>query len=307
MKKYPYNYSFDVPENLKIRLIINTDCKNEADDQFALVQALMTPKFKIAGVIAAHFGTRKFHDSMSRSYDEIVKILDLMDLTGTVGVFRGAETAIPDESTPVLSEGSQLIIKEALKDDPSPLYAIFWGPLTDMASALISRPEIASRVNVIWIGGAAWPVGGNEFNLSNDIHAANVIMKSQLPVQIITSPGFNHIFVSFAEIEYRVARRGKIGAYLFEQLVQFTADNADSLSKRRHTDGETWCLGDSPSLGLLMNQHGYAYIEVPAPLYSPDMYYIHTNENRPVKLYDNMDSRFLLEDFYSKLALNYPD
>ncbi len=33
MKKW--NYEFDVPDTKKVRMIVHTDCKNEADDQFA--------------------------------------------------------------------------------------------------------------------------------------------------------------------------------------------------------------------------------------------------------------------------------
>jgi purine nucleosidase len=36
---------FDIPDPKKIRLIVNTDAKNEADDQFAIVHALLTPQF----------------------------------------------------------------------------------------------------------------------------------------------------------------------------------------------------------------------------------------------------------------------
>ena len=31
-----WKYAYQVPENKKIRVIVHTDCKNEADDQFAL-------------------------------------------------------------------------------------------------------------------------------------------------------------------------------------------------------------------------------------------------------------------------------
>ena len=45
------------PPERRARVIVNTDAKNEADDQFAIVRALLTPSFEIAGVIPAHFGT----------------------------------------------------------------------------------------------------------------------------------------------------------------------------------------------------------------------------------------------------------
>ena len=50
-----FKYAYQVPENKKIRVIVHTDCKNEADDQFALAHHLMTPQFVVKGIIAGHF------------------------------------------------------------------------------------------------------------------------------------------------------------------------------------------------------------------------------------------------------------
>ena len=38
------------------RVVIDTDAKNEADDQFAIVHALLSPSLDVRGLIAAHFG-----------------------------------------------------------------------------------------------------------------------------------------------------------------------------------------------------------------------------------------------------------
>ena len=38
------------------RVIINTDAKNEADDQFAIVHALLSPSLDVRGFIAAQVG-----------------------------------------------------------------------------------------------------------------------------------------------------------------------------------------------------------------------------------------------------------
>ena len=45
-----WKYAYQVSENKKIRVIVHTDCKNEADDQFALAHHLMTPKFDVRGI-----------------------------------------------------------------------------------------------------------------------------------------------------------------------------------------------------------------------------------------------------------------
>ncbi|MCZ6872475.1 MAG: nucleoside hydrolase, partial [bacterium] len=123
----------DFPADAKQRVIVNTDAKNEADDQYAIVHAVLTPSFDLHGIIPAHFGTRKSATSMQDSYDETTLLLRLMDLEGEVRVEAGATHAIPDESTPVDSPGARLIIEEAMKDDKRPLYVAFYGPLTDMA------------------------------------------------------------------------------------------------------------------------------------------------------------------------------
>ena len=129
---------------------------------------------------------------------------------------------MPDETTPQPSPGAQFIIDEAMKDDPRPLYVAFLGPLTDMAAALLMEPRLNERnVIVVWIGGGQWPVGGREFNLSNDIHAANVVMKSKVQVWQIPMTVYRMMAVGYAELNERVYDKGAIGKYLVEQLVEW--------------------------------------------------------------------------------------
>lgn len=55
MKNNMWNYAYTVPENKKVRVIVHTDCKNEADDQYAVAHHLMTPRFDVKGLVAGHF------------------------------------------------------------------------------------------------------------------------------------------------------------------------------------------------------------------------------------------------------------
>ena len=64
---------FDIPDNKKIRVIIDTDAACEADDPFAIVQALLSPKLMVKGICAEHFAE---DGSMEKSFDEIKTILD---------------------------------------------------------------------------------------------------------------------------------------------------------------------------------------------------------------------------------------
>lgn len=65
-------------------------CQYKADDQYAIVQALLTDRFIIKNIIAAHFGVEKSPTSMEDSYKEIEKIIDLMDLGKNVPISRGS-------------------------------------------------------------------------------------------------------------------------------------------------------------------------------------------------------------------------
>ena len=278
------------------RVIVNTDAKNEADDQYAIVHAILTPSFELAGIIPAHFGTRRTTESLAESRAEVDLLLGLMGLTGTIRVADGAPTALPDERTPMPSPGADLIIQEALRDDPRPLYVAFYGPLTDMASALLLEPRIAERnVIVVWIGGGPWPAGGPEFNLSNDIHAANVVFRSRLEVWQIPSTVYRLMAVSYAELEAKVGGQGTLGRYLVDQLVEFNERWVSVPIEHRS-------LGDSPAVGVIMYPNCGRWDWRPAPEFGQEMQYLHTGRNRPIRVYDSVDARFILEDFFAKLA-----
>lgn len=288
--------NFGIPYEKKIRVILNTDAKNEVDDQFAIVQAVLSESFDLRGIIAAHFGDEKSKRSMQDSCDEVKKVLSLMkreDIT----VLCGGEKALTTEDAPVESEGARFIIEEAVKEDARPLYIAFLGPLTDMASALLMNPEIASRdITVIWIGGRDWPAGGWEYNLKNDICAANVVFKSKVQLWQVPRNVYRMMPVTNAELWTRVRPYGEIGRYLAENVVEF--NNAWTSRPREHR-----ILGDSPAIGIMIFNDCGEWEWRPAPEFDENMNYIHSGKNRPIKVYKNIDSRFILEDLYAKLEL----
>jgi inosine-uridine nucleoside N-ribohydrolase len=288
---------FDVkyPAHARQRVIVNTDAKNEADDQYAIVQAVLTPSFEVHGIIPAHFGTGKSATSMQDSHDETMRCLRLMKLEGEVHVADGATHAMPDEKTPVDSAGARLIIEEALKNDDRVLNIAFYGPLTDMASALLLEPRIEDRnIRVIWIGGGAWPAGGREYNLSNDIHAANVIMKSRLALWQVPRSTYRTMGVTYAELIEKVYPQGEIGKYLVEQLLEHNARTQPWMEYRS--------LGDSPCIGIILDPECGQWSWRPAPLFDEQMHYVHTGQYRPIRVYENVNTRFIHEDLWAKLA-----
>ena len=141
-------YHYTVPAAKHLRVIIDTDCKNEADDQFALTHHLMTPRFDIMAINAVHFEVRH-HDgtSLEKSYQEIMKILRLTGNEGKYRVLRGSQYPLRYDSAeraddkylvsgvrPFLpkvtyeeNEASRFLIEEALRP-PSFICSMPRGP-----------------------------------------------------------------------------------------------------------------------------------------------------------------------------------
>lgn len=303
-----WKYDFTVPDNKKIRMIVHTDCKNEADDQYALAHHLMTPRFDVQGVVAGHFwkSPQEYGElgTAKASYDEIVKVMELMGIKGSCPVLMGAAKELPDEHTPIDSEGARFIIEEAMKEDARPLYVACLGAITDAASALLMQPEIAKRLTIIWIGGGTYPEGGTEANLMMDIHAANVVFSSQAELWQIPRNVYKMFGVSLAELQLRVKPCGEIGKYLFEQLVEF--NHKAAANNRPWPYGEIWGLGDQGSIAVLMEDAAKInYDMIPAPRVREDMTYDLEQDNRKIRVYKTAEVRLTMEDFFAKLAINF--
>jgi len=283
----------------KKRLIINSDAKNEADDQYAIVHALLSPSVDIVGIVAAHFGERRSQTSMLDSRVEVDLLLELLGMVGAVTVANGAPKAMPDPQTPVDSEGAQLIIRGCR--EPGPISIIFLGPLTDMASALLLEPTIAHNndVTVVWVGGDPYDevnaAGlGYEYNLSNDVHAANVVFQSGIRVQQIPWTVYSMVGVGYAELDERVAPYGAIGNYLVRQTKEFSAGD--------EWESEYRSLGDSPAVGVVINPSGVRWRHhLVRHFEQPGRMTNRAIEGRTVAVADFVDVRFLLEDMFAKL------
>lgn len=303
------NYQFEVPEEKRIRYIIHTDCKNEADDQFTVAHILMTEKLDVKGIIAGHFNhcSGRYPDGTTAkaSYDEIEKIVELMHMHGQYPILMGAERGLPDESTPIDSEGARFIIEEAMKEDSRPLYIGMQGAITDLAAAILIEPAICKRMTAIWIGGGVYPEGGEEFNLMQDIAGANVVFQSAMPVWQVPKNVYKQFTVSLAELQLKVKPYGQIGNYLFQQMVDFNTAAA-KISHWPH--GEIWNLGDEGTIAALMDETEKEdiYDIIDAPIFADDMKYIYGKTDKKIRVYHTMNARLDLEDLFAKLQINYP-
>ncbi len=302
-------YLFTVPESKKIKLIIDSDTCNEADDQFAILYALMSPKFNIRGIIATHFGHDRIQDSLTASWNELLRVLKYSNWVGKVTAVQGSHTMLKKGTgyfgavQPFDNDGVRLIIDQALACKPGErLYIGVMGPLTNVASALLLEPAIEDRITIVWNGGGLYPNGGPEFNLVNDITAANIVMGSKAEVWQIPTKVYAHPRISLAEMQLKVYPCGEIGKYLFNKVVDFMQEMKDY---KEWPPAESLDICDLTVIGVLLEEHRYCYTYHQAPFIGDDMYYRTEPSNRPIRVYNELDGRYIVEDFFAKLAINY--
>ena len=278
-------------------MIIDTDAACEADDPFAIVQGLLSPKLIVKGILAEHFNEA---GSVQRSFDEIMTILDAMDMK--VPVFMGEEESVEKAGWPEkASEAADFIVSEALADDPKPLYILCQGAVTNLAVALYKKPEIKDRLKIIWIGTHGTEkrkAPFREFNAGNDVAAANYVLESGAEIWLVPSDVYTTVTVGLAELKVKVLPYGKIGKHLYENMIEYNlSPNAG------WTQGESWSLGDSPAIALTINPGCGKYEYATAPHINEDTTSTLRPGNPMIRVYKSVDSRYILEDFFAKLKL----
>lgn len=107
-----------------------------------------------------------------------------------------------------------------------------------------------------------------------DIYAAQVLFDSQIPIWQIPMNVYAKMNISFAELVQKVKPCGAIG--------------------------------DQPTIAALLEcESSREWHEVRAPQIGDDMKYRENPKGKKIKVFDSIDRRALMDDFYAKLGLVY--
>jgi inosine-uridine nucleoside N-ribohydrolase len=302
-----------VPEIKKKRVIVHSDIAAEADDQYAIVHHLLTPSENVVGIIAANFEWRfrtfprlasQRYTSMEKSYEEGRKVLESMGIDD-VPLIKGAVHEIKGLENLPESPGADFIIKEAMKEDDTPLFIALQAGITDLAIAYLKEPRIADRLTAVWIGGSKYPQGGSESNMRQDILASQIIFSSNIPLWQIPSNVYSGIHITFAELMLKVKPHGELGKYLVEEMFAVNDFYGSIPQRLDFPHGETWSIGDQPTVSVLLQNPGHECWHTEKVSLNEDMTYKQNPEGREIRVYDDIDRRMTLEDFFMKLQLCY--
>lgn len=245
--------NLQVPQG-KVDVVLDTDAFNEIDDQFAISYLLRSKeKLNTVAIYAAPFFNSKStgpKEGMEKSYDEIIKLLDLLDESDRKSVvFKGSESYLLSETEPVVSPAALDLCERAAKYSPeNPLYVVAIGAITNVASALILKPEIKENIVVVWLGGHAHHFPNTaEFNMRQDVAGARVVMGCGVPfVQLPCKGVVSEFRISRPELERWLL--GKSG--LADYLTSITIDEVAT-----YTDSDIWTrvIWDVTAVAWLLN------------------------------------------------------
>lgn len=212
----------------RIDVVLDTDTYNEIDDQFALSYMVRSrEKLDVKAIYAAPFfnmHSTSPGDGMERSYQEILKVLTLLDAEELKKVtYRGSAEYLPSEEEPAVSDAAKDLAERAMcYSGENPLYVISIGAITNIASAILMNPEIIERMVVIWLGGHGlhWP-DTREFNMIQDIAAARIIFGCGVPLVQLPCMGVVSEFAATGpELEYHLRGKNKLCEYLLEHTLE---------------------------------------------------------------------------------------
>lgn len=217
--------------NHPVRIVLDTDTYNEIDDQFALVYALISPELIVEAVYAAPFHNNRSSgpgDGMRRSYEEIIRVLNTLEIDHEGFAFRGSEDYLRDPSKPHRSAAALDLIKRAKSATrEEPLYVVAVGAITNIASAILVDPSISDKIVVVWLGGNghSWP-DQREFNYRQDLNASRVIFDSGVPlVQLPCTPVVTHLATTLPEMERYLSGQGETAEYLLKIFREYRRDH----------------------------------------------------------------------------------
>ena len=304
----------------RMRVIIDNDFGGDPDGLFELVHHLLSPSVEIRAIIGSHLrpgdGFDRSKETATHAKQKIEEVLGIMNMSGKYPVYQGSNDPLENDSIPQQSAAAKAIIKEAMRDDTKlPLYVVCGAGLTDLASAYLLEPKIASRLVLIWIGGPEYtdlappPPGYTslEYNLGIDIKAGQVIFnKSAIPVWQVPRSSYRQVMMPYSSLLLKVKTQGKIGEYLTAALERVMKMGV----KYNFNLGEIYIVGDSPLVLLTALQSSFEadpssskYVLRPSPLIDSQGLYEVNHVGRNIRVYTQLDVYLLLDDFYSKLVL----
>jgi len=287
-------------EKLPIPAVLDTDTYNEIDDQFALAYALLAREaVELQAVIAAPFSNDRAAapgEGMRLSYEEICRILALFGKDPEGFAWKGSRSYLPGPRTPVESEGAHRIIElaRAARSRGRKLHVLAIAAITNVASALLLEPEIAKDIVIVWLGGndLHYP-GTKEFNLRQDVAAAQLIFDTDVP--LIWLPCRNVVSalaITLDELRPGLERAGELGKFLYGR--------SEELIRERQVSSKV--IWDISTVAYFSVPQAFRSGIIPSPVLNDDRSWGAAPGRHSITAVTSLDRETVFADLFEKLA-----
>lgn len=277
-------------------IILDTDAYNEVDDQYCLAYCMRSPeRVNLLSVNAAPFLNERSTspaDGMEKSYNEIFKVMKLVDPAAQIPVYRGSTAFLTDKNTPIESDAAENIIRTVQSSD-RPVIVVAIGAITNIASALIKCPDLAHGMGVVWLGGNALHAPHTyEFNMKQDVPASQIVFDSGVPLVQVPCLGVcTEMVTTVPELRYYLEGKNSLCDYLCKNVVDAVGD---AYARGR-------IIWDITAAAVLIRPDACEFVTIPRPLLTPDYHYAFDLSRAPYVYVRRLNREIIYGDVFKKL------
>lgn len=216
------------------------DCDPGIDDAIALLSAFVAPQLNILGICTV-CGNQPLLNTLRNALQitELGQRTDIPVFAGCHqpmfrepihGQFHGenglGNTAFPaPQKQPETLHAVNFLInscEHAIRDN-QPVTLCVLGPLTNLATALRMKPQIAAGIARVVLMGGAYREAGNrtmtsEFNMLADPHAAHVVFSSELNITVLPLDATHQVILTPERVGKFINVSGRISQPLGELM-----------------------------------------------------------------------------------------
>ncbi len=305
------------PETVHLpQVVIDTDARNEADDQHYIAYVL----YSNLDVLAINSIHNDEPGSETINYGEIFYILKLIRYSGVPldslpmdRIYHGAAnklvppaSAIWSDTKPIITEGSNAILAVARGASPeNPVWIMPVGPCTNIASAILQANiegfDLSKRIRVYWLGGLEKDYH-KEYNGGNDPWSVYVTGQSGLEFTILLSHPTSLKLNFDKRVESHLYPDNDLGAYLNKIIPVFQWGSSTILKSIHDVCVPAAIISDFNDLGLVTKTE-------PIKVTGPDHDYTwqHVDGPSKVPLIWDIDGKAMKADLFNTLNGNPTD
>ncbi|MFJ5713046.1 nucleoside hydrolase [Neobacillus sp. NPDC093127] len=178
---------------MKEKIIIDTDIGDDIDDALAISLAVKSPEIDLIGVTTVWKDTA----ARARLAKSVLRMLGRGDIPVYIGCAQPLIGKVDDQEIPnqysadmdfitvnTDMDAADYIIDTVMKSEGD-ISLVTIGALTNIALAIVKKPEIKNRIKRIVMMGGAYYFHYNEYNIECDPEAARIVFESGIPIKAV--------------------------------------------------------------------------------------------------------------------------